>query len=93
MFKGCSSLTSAPIIRKATSHSEYGWYQQMFTDCSSLQEIIFLDDYNYNSGNFTNWVNGVNGSGTFYKSSTMTTFPAAGNSSTPSGWTVTNYTP
>lgn len=93
MFKGCSSLTSAPIIRKATNRSGSGWYQQMFTDCSSLQEIIFLDDYYYNDGNFTNWVKGVNGSGTFYKSSSMTTFPAAGNSSTPSGWTVTNYTP
>ena len=91
MFKDCPSLTSAPIIRKATSRSSNGWYQQMFLNCSSLQEIVFLDDYNYNSTNFTDWVNGINASGTFYKSSTMTSFPSPGNSSTPTGWSVVDY--
>ena len=91
MFKDCISLTSAPIIRKATSRSGTGWYQQMFMNCSSLQEIVFLDDYTYSSGNFTDWVNGVNASGTFYKSSAMTSFPSPGNSSTPTGWTVEDY--
>lgn len=91
MFNGCTSLTSAPVIRKPTSRSGEGWYQQMFMGCSSLQEIVFLDDYTYSATSFDNWVNGINASGTFYKSSTMTSFPAAGNSSTPSGWTVENY--
>lgn len=91
MFNGCISLTSAPIIRNPTTYTGSGWYQQMFLNCSSLQEIVFLDDHAYDSGNFTNWVSGINPSGTFYKSSTMTSFPAAGNSSTPSGWTVSDY--
>lgn len=90
MFKDCTSLTSAPVIRKATSRSGSGWYQQMFLNCSSLQEIVFLDDYSYAAGNFTNWVSGINASGTFYKSSGMS-FPSPGNSSTPTGWTVTDY--
>ena len=91
MFKDCTSLTSAPVIRKATSRSSNGWYQQMFLNCSSLQEIVFLDDYNYSSTNFTDWVSGINASGTFYKSSTMTSFPSPGNSSTPAGWAVVDY--
>lgn len=91
MFKDCSSLTSAPIIRRPTTHSGTGWYQQMFLNCSSLQEIVFLDDYAYSPGNFTDWVKGINASGTFYKSSSMTTFPAAGVSSIPAGWSVQNY--
>lgn len=90
MFKDCTSLTSAPVIRKATSRSGSGWYQQMFLNCSSLQEIVFLDDYSHDPGNFTNWVSGINASGTFYKSSGMS-FPSPGNSSTPTGWTVTDY--
>lgn len=91
MFKGCTSLTSAPIIRKATSHNSGNWYQQMFMGCSSLQEITFLDECTWSSTNFNNWVSGVNGSGTFYKSSNMT-FSSPGNSSTPTGWTVVDYT-
>jgi hypothetical protein len=91
MFLNCSSLTSAPIIPKPSTRSSNGWYYQMFRGCSSLQEIVFLDDYNYASGNFTDWVNGVNASGTFYKSSAMTSFPSPGNSSTPTGWTVVDY--
>lgn len=91
MFKDCPRLTSAPIIRRPTTHRDNGWYQQMFLNCSSLQEIVFLDDYDYRSGNFTDWVKGVNAGGTFYKGRTMTTFPDAGNSSTPTGWNVTDY--
>lgn len=90
MFMGCTNLTSAPIIRKATTRNSNGWYQQMFRGCSNLQEIVFLDDYTYVSSNFTDWVNGINASGTFYKSSTMS-FPLPGNSSTPTGWTVVDY--
>lgn len=91
MFMGCTNLTSAPIIRKATTHNSTGWYQQMFRGCSNLQEIVFLDDYAYSATNFTDWVRDINASGTFYKSSTMTSFPSPGNSSTPSGWTVVDY--
>ena len=90
MFKDCTNLTSAPVIRKATSRSSNGWYQQMFLNCSSLQEIVFLDDPSYRSTHFDNWVSGINASGTFYKSSGMS-FPSPGNSSTPTGWTVTDY--
>lgn len=90
MFKDCPSLTSAPIIRKATTHNSNGWYQQMFLNCSSLQEIVFLDEFTYNSTHFTDWVNGINASGTFYKSSGMS-FPSPGNSSTPTSWSVVDY--
>jgi hypothetical protein len=37
-------------------------------------------------------VNGVASSGTFFKAASAT-WPAAGVSSIPSGWTVTDYTP
>lgn len=91
MFLNCSSLTSAPIIRNATTRNNSGWYQRMFEGCSSLQTIVFLGELTYNAGNFTDWVKGVNASGTFYKRSNMS-FPAAGNSSTPTGWTIETYT-
>ena len=94
MFKDCPSLTRAPIIRKATNRNgTTGWYQQMFLNCSSLQEIKFLDDEPYNATNFTDWVKGTTAGGTFRKSSTMTSFPSPGDSSTPTGWTVVDYVP
>lgn len=94
MFKGCSSLTSAPIIRKPTTYDGDKWYQQMFRDCSSLQEIVFLDTKAYSSGNFTDWVNGINASGTFYVPDKDNNNPFGnnrGNSAIPSGWTVATY--
>ena len=94
MFNGCTKLTSAPIIRKPTNHNSTGWYQQMFKNCSKLQEIIFLDDYAYNSTNFTDWVNGINASGTFYVPDKDNNNPFGanrGNSAIPSGWTVETY--
>ena len=101
MFSGCTSLTSAPIIRNPntrTSNSSNGWYQQMFKDCSSLQEIVFLDDNTFNSTNFqkageVGWVSGVNASGTFYVAD-INNNPFGdnrGEAAIPSGWTVQNY--
>ena len=92
MFYGCENLISAPIIRRATSHSGSGWYQNMFYGCSSLTKIEFYDNciWGTNGNNFTDWVNGVNANGDFYKSSDMTNFGNPGNSSIPSGWTVHN---
>ncbi|MBQ6014775.1 MAG: hypothetical protein IJL22_00525 [Bacteroidales bacterium] len=93
MFKGCSSLTSAPIIRQPTTYNGDKWYQQMFRGCSSLHEIVFLDTRAYSSGNFTDWVNGINATGTFYVAD-INNNPFGnnrGNSAIPSGWTVTDY--
>lgn len=93
MFKDCTNLTSAPIIRNPTTkHNDTGWYQQMFLNCSSLQKIVFLDASTYSSGNFTDWVKGIASSGTFVKnaSASMTEW-TTGTSGIPSNWTIENY--
>ena len=88
MFLGCTSLTQAPELPATTLYAEC--YQGMFIDCSSLNEIRL--DYTGNfSGNgvptnaFTNWVEGVAASGTFYYDGEDTT---TGNSAIPTGWEV-----
>lgn len=97
MFSGCKSLTSAPIIRNPSEHNGKGWYQRMFYDCSSLNEIVFLDQYTYNSESFTDWVKGVASPGTLYVNNADTDNPfagqAAGANACPQGWTVATYNP
>lgn len=67
----------------------------MFYDCSHLNEIRLAYTGNFSGTGvptdaFTNWVNGVSASGTFYYDGTDTT---TGNSAIPTGWTVEPLTP
>ena len=95
MFYNCQALTSAPIISNPTTYNASGWYQQMFYNCKNLHTIVFLDTKTYASGNFTNWVSGISGTGTFYVGdSSNNPFGAnRGNNAIPTGWTVETYTP
>lgn len=88
MFKNCTALTSAPLLPAATVPT-YS-YQQMFYGCSSLSTIRCLATDISASNCLTDWVSGVAASGTFYKDSTMTSWPS-GASGIPSGWTTTDY--
>lgn len=86
MFQNCTSLETAPVLpaNKLTGSCYYA----MFNGCSSLNSItclattydVSLDD------NLEYWVDGVAGSGTFYRS------PNVGdgfwNSNKPTGWTI-----
>ena len=85
MFTGCSGLTSAPELPATTLADSC--YKYMFQGCTSLNYIKCLaTDISANSCT-TNWVSGVSSSGTFVKSSSMTSW-TTGNDGIPSGWTV-----
>lgn len=85
MFKGCTSLTTAPELPATTLASSC--YSNMFCKCTSLNYIKMLatDISAYNC--LSNWVYGVSATGTFVKSSSAT-WNAVGKSGVPSGWTV-----
>lgn len=87
MFKNCTSLTTAPELR-ATMLATF-CYQYMFDGCTSLNYIKMLatDISAYHCLN--QWVEGVSSSGTFVKTSSMTTLPS-GSDGIPSGWNVEN---
>lgn len=108
MFNGCTSLVSAPIIRNPSVYNGNGWYQRMFYNCSSLTEIVFLDNKAYDRKTFNDWNNnnssmrggwvyGVASSGTIYVNNAETDNPfanvAQGEDAVPVGWTVETYTP
>ena len=89
MFDGCTNLTTAPEL-PAISLRKY-CYNHMFIGCSSLQSITCLATSGINSNSSTtNWVSGVNASGTFVKASGAT-WPT-GTHGIPSGWTVVDAT-
>ena len=86
MFSGCASLTKSPDILC----SEIGTRgcEQMFYGCSSLNQIKCLAE-TLGSYAVSNWVDGVVGSGTFRKKTSMSGWDT-GVSGIPSGWTVVN---
>lgn len=87
MFYDCISLTSAPILPAITLADSS--YEYMFFGCESLQKIVCLAK-NITSTSCLDWVQGVALSGTFYKNSTMSSWPTGVNG-IPTGWTVQNY--
>lgn len=89
MFKGCTSLTSAPDLPSATLADEcYYW---MFYGCSNLNSIKCLAT-DISAANCTYyWVDGVSANGTFIKNPSMTSW-TTGASGIPSGWTVQDNT-
>ena len=85
MFRGCSSLTTAPAL-PATTLAERCYYQ-MFFGCRSLNYIKCLAT-NISAYGCTNiWVGGVASTGTFVKAADMTEW-STGNNGIPTGWTV-----
>lgn len=89
MFKDCrgNSMKIAPELPAKTLCDDC--YKEMFYGCGYLNEITMLATSGLSSSNcMTNWVYGVNASGTFTKdSNTVLSF---GTSGIPSGWTVQN---
>ena len=85
MFGGCTSLTTAPVL-PATTLANY-CYWNMFYGCTSLNYIKCLATSISASDCTNNWVSGVASTGTFVKSSSMTSW-STGTSGIPTGWTV-----
>lgn len=85
MFYYCTGLTSAPEL-PATTLTDYCYYG-MFDNCRSLNYIKCLATDISALDCTTDWVSGVNGTGTFVKAASMTDW-ATGNNGIPTNWTV-----
>ena len=88
MFKGCTSLVTAPELPATVLVNNcYAW---MFYGCSKLNYIKMLATNISASYCLYSWVGGVASIGTFIKHPNMTSLPS-GISGIPSGWTVEDY--
>jgi hypothetical protein len=85
MFKGCTSLTTAPELPAETLKD--GCYEQMFADCENLSEITAMFTTNPSDTYTYNWVEGVSSDGTFNKNGDAS-WTAIGDNAIPSDWTV-----
>lgn len=85
MFKGCTSITKAPILPAQTLVPDC--YAQMFSGCTNLTYIKCLATSIPMVQCTADWVNGVAASGTFVKDASMTGW-ATGTGGIPSGWTI-----
>ena len=84
MFKGCSSLTTAPILSATTLVREC--YAYMFDGCSSLNSVTCLA-YNISAQDcIIGWLNGVASNGTFNKACGVTYWVQGSN--IPNNWTI-----
>jgi len=97
MFYGCTSLTATPYLPAETLVTRC--YQDMFNGCSSLETVYCNAKTGMKTGsNTSNWLNGVNATGNFYKNASATTTTGTGDNKwnlnnvggIPSGWTVNN---
>ena len=87
MFKGCTSLVKSPYIKSNLGSTV--WCTGMFDGCSNLSEIKLDYTGNFSQTYFSNWVNGVAATGTFYYNGSDTN---RGVSAIPTGWTITPFT-
>ena len=83
MFKGCTSLTGAPILTASTLYA--GDNESMFYGCSSLSYIKCMAT-TIQSQSTTNWLYGVSPTGTFVKHPDATW--SRGTSGVPNGWGI-----
>ena len=83
MFRGCTSLTSAPEL-PATTLTQYCYFG-MFIGCTSLNYIKCLATDISASNCTTNWVLDVAPTGIFVKDPSMTSW-TIGNNGIPTGW-------
>lgn len=87
MFRGCTSLTTAPELPATTLAN--GCYYSMFYGCTKLNYIKMLATDISAPACLGFWVSGVASTGTFVKNPDMTSLPT-GTSGIPYGWTVVN---
>ena len=87
MFRGCKSLTIAPQLPATTLTSKC--YEYMFDGCASLKEITCLATNISASDCTSNWLSNVASTGTFTKSSSMTSWTRGANG-IPTNWTIQN---
>ena len=86
MFRGCTSLIIAPELPATTLKTHC--YSNMFYGCTSLSSInVHFTAWNPTNAT-SNWVNGVNSSGTFTCPNALDTNNKFGNNYIPSGWTI-----
>ena len=89
MFKGCTSLETAPDLLASTLQEQCYYY--MFDGCTSLNSIKMTAKYLYYQSStpatysLTNWVRNVAATGTFYKAASMNSL-TVGDSGIPTGW-------
>ena len=88
MFRGCSSLTTAPVLPATTLVTSC--YYGMFIGCTSLNNITMLATDISAKNCLSNWANGVAETGTLTKSPEMTSL-VEGPGGIPLGWTVVDY--
>ncbi len=91
MFNGCTSLTQTPHILAEGDGGANNWcMENLFSGCTNMASLVCLIS-NWGGGYspVNNWMNGVAGSGVFYKN------PAVSDSTIsekiPSGWTIEPY--
>ena len=82
MFKGCQSLTTAPVL-PAPSPAANQVYMAMFAHCRNLSYVKCLSDSGTNPGStrrYSDWLKDVSPTGTFVRK-------ASGANGIPNGWT------
>lgn len=91
MFRDCKNIEKSPTLLPQTLNN-YS-YQYMFYGCTKLNYIKCLATSVSASNCKTNWVNGVASSGTFVKSSSISTSTwGSGVSGIPTNWSVNDAT-
>lgn len=90
LFKGCTSLTSAPTLPAITLTNSC--YSYMFSDCTNLNYIKMMATDISASSCLSNWVRNVASSGTFVKNANAQ-WDVSGDNGIPTGWTVQTETP
>ena len=89
MFKGCTSLVTAPELPATTLVSSC--YNQMFFACTKLNYVKAM--FTTTPGAYTkNWLANVANTGTFVKNASAT-WDVTGANGIPSGWTVQTASP
>lgn len=83
LFKGCKSLTKAPLL-PAKTLSKYCCYF-MFQGCESLKEVRIAATKTA-TGALSNWLSGVSAPGDFYCDPNATIFPTDSGSGIPANW-------
>lgn len=91
MFEGCTSLTSAPLIR--ATYAKNASFAHMFNNCRSLTSVTCLLTGKENTdslgGGGNMWLYGISTTGVLYKNPSVSA--SFWNGFKPSNWTVEDY--